>query len=187
MKREFLQNFKVGEQPLPKEIIDAIMAENGRDVEAAKAPFADNDHIKTQLAEAQTTLQGIQQKDTDLAAAQQKAQEWEQKYNQAVADHQAELADRDFQRVLSEAITGAKGRNAKAITALLDVDALRNSKNQESDIQSALAQLQKDSGYLFDDEPAPPPYASGTGAPGGGTPHTSGTLADALRERYERK
>ena len=24
MKREFLQNFKVGDQPLPKEVIDAI-------------------------------------------------------------------------------------------------------------------------------------------------------------------
>lgn len=30
MKREFLQNFKVGEQALPKEIIDAIMEENGQ-------------------------------------------------------------------------------------------------------------------------------------------------------------
>ena len=30
MKREFLQNFKVGDQALPKEIIDAIMDENGR-------------------------------------------------------------------------------------------------------------------------------------------------------------
>ena len=36
MKREFVQNFKVGDQPLPKEVIDAIMAENGRDIEAAE-------------------------------------------------------------------------------------------------------------------------------------------------------
>lgn len=35
MKREFLQNLKVGEEALPKEVIDAIMAENGRDIEAA--------------------------------------------------------------------------------------------------------------------------------------------------------
>ena len=35
MKREFLQNFKIGDQPLTKEIIDAIMEENGRDIEAA--------------------------------------------------------------------------------------------------------------------------------------------------------
>ena len=41
MKREFLQNFKVGDQPLSKEIIDAIMAENGRDIEAAKSPSLD--------------------------------------------------------------------------------------------------------------------------------------------------
>ena len=36
MKREFLQNLKVGQENLPKEVIDAIMAENGRDIEAAK-------------------------------------------------------------------------------------------------------------------------------------------------------
>ena len=36
MKREFLQNLKVGEASLPKEVIDAIMAENGRDIENAK-------------------------------------------------------------------------------------------------------------------------------------------------------
>lgn len=36
MHREFLKNLKVGDQPLPKEVIDAIMAENGRDIEAAK-------------------------------------------------------------------------------------------------------------------------------------------------------
>lgn len=27
-------NFKVGDQALPKEVVDAIMAENGRDIEA---------------------------------------------------------------------------------------------------------------------------------------------------------
>lgn len=31
MKREFLQNLKVGDQPLSKEVIDAIMTENGRE------------------------------------------------------------------------------------------------------------------------------------------------------------
>ena len=36
MKRDFLQNLKAGEQALPKEVIDAIMDENGRDIEAAK-------------------------------------------------------------------------------------------------------------------------------------------------------
>ena len=37
MKREFLQNLKVGDMPLSKEVMDAIMEENGRDINAAKA------------------------------------------------------------------------------------------------------------------------------------------------------
>ena len=163
MKREFLQNFKVGDQPLTKEIIDAIMAENGRDIEAAKKPFADYDTIKQQLTEAQTTLQEIQQNGQTIEAAQQNARNWEQKYNDAVAAHQKELADREFQQKMEGAITGAKGRNAKAIMALLDMDTLKESKNQEADIKAALEGLQKDSGYLFGSEETPPAYAAGTG------------------------
>lgn len=37
MKREFLKNFQVNGQPLPNEVIDAIMAEHARDLDAAKA------------------------------------------------------------------------------------------------------------------------------------------------------
>lgn len=47
MTREFLQNFRLEGTPLPKEIIDAIMEENGRDIESAKKPFADYESIKS--------------------------------------------------------------------------------------------------------------------------------------------
>lgn len=56
MKREFLQNFKIGEQALPKEIIDSILDENGRDIEAAKKPFADYEALKEQLNAAKDGL-----------------------------------------------------------------------------------------------------------------------------------
>ena len=161
MKREFLQNLKVNDQPLPKEVIDAIMAENGRDIEAAKKPFADYDTLKTQLDEAQKTIKGFEGQ--DIEGVRKSAKEWEDKYNQAIKDHEAKLADMAFERVLEGAITGAKGKNAKAIKALLDVDTLKASKNQEADIKAALEGLQKDSGYLFDTEGTPPPYAAGAG------------------------
>lgn len=161
MKTEFLQNLKVGDQPLTKEVIDAIMAENGRDIEAAKKPYADYDHIKQQLDEAQKTIKGFQ--DQDIEGVRKSAQEWEEKYNQAVKDHEAKLADMAFDRKLEDAITGAKGRNAKAIKALLDVDTLKTSKNQDADIKAAMDALQKDSGYLFGEEGNPPPYSDGTG------------------------
>lgn len=170
MKREFLQNLKVNDQPLPKEVIDAIMAENGRDIEAAKKPYLDYDTVKQQLADAQTTIQGF--KDQDIDGIRKSAQDWEKKYNDAITAHQQELADRDFRQMLESAITGVKGKNVKAITALLDVDALKASKNQETDIKAALEALKKDSGFLFDEEGAPPPYSAGAGTGGYGNPGT---------------
>ena len=176
MKREFLQNFKVGDQSLPKEVIDAIMAENGRDIENAKKPYADYDTLKQQLEDAQKTIQGIQDQGTDLATAQQSARDWEQKYNDAIESHKKEMADRDFRQLLEGAIAGAKGRSTKAITAMLDVEALKGSKNQEADIKAALEGLKKESGYLFEAEGTPPPYAAGTGT-GGGSGGTDGVTA----------
>lgn len=160
MKTEFLQNFKVGDQPLPKEIIDAILAENGRDIEAAKKPFADYENLKTQLKTAKDGLAAF--KDVNVEDLQGK-----------IATLTGQLADKDkqwqekldgmaFDGRVKDAITAAKGRNAKAIAALLDVDTLRASKNQEADIKAALEAVKEDNGYLFDTE-TPPPYAPGTG------------------------
>ena len=182
MKREFLQNFKVGDQPLSKEIIDEIMAENGRDIEAAKKPFADYDTIKSQLSEAQKTISGFQGQ--DIEGIKQSAADWEKKYNDAISESNRKIADMEFSHALDAAITGAKGKNAKAIRALLDVDTLKASKNQEADIKAALAALQKDSGYLFDDGRTPPPYAGKTGT---GHQEPNGeptTLAGAFRAKY---
>lgn len=164
MKREFLQNFKVGDQPLPKEVIDAIMAENGRDIEAAKKPFADYDTLKSQLEEAQKTIKGFQ--DQDIEGVRKSAQDWEKKYNDAVSDHQRQMADRDFNDRLGETVKSMHGRSVKAILGELGPDkiaALKESKNQEADIKAALEGLQKESGYLFGSEETPPSYAAGTG------------------------
>lgn len=170
MKREFLQNFKVGDQALPKEIIDAILDENSRDIGNVKTTYADYDTVKNQLAEAQKTIKGFQDQGNDIETVRKSAKDWEEKYNTAIKDHEAKLAEMEFDRKIEAAITSVKGKNAKAIKALLDVDALRASKNQDADIKTAMAALQKESGYLFGEEGTPPPYAAGTGTGGiGGT------------------
>lgn len=163
MKREFLQNFKVGDEPLPKEIIDAIMEENGHDIENAKKPFADYDSIKEQLAAANKQIEDF--KDLDIDGVKKAAEEWKAKAEQAQKDAAQRIADMEFDGVLKDAITAAKGKNTKAIAALLDVATLKQSKNQAEDIKAALDALQKENAYLFgDDSHAPPPYAPGAGS-----------------------
>ena len=183
MKREFLQNFKVGEQALPKEIIDAIMEENGRDIESAKKPFADYESLKEQLKAAKDGLAAF--KDVDVDKLQGKITELTGQLADKGKQWQEKLDGMAFDGRIKDAITAAKGRNAKAIAALLDTDALRTSKNQETDIKAALDALKKDNGYLFETE-TPPPYASGTGTQGTERGHEPMTLSGALHAKYDK-
>lgn len=77
-------------------------------------------------------------------------------------EYDDKIADRDFNDILKDSIATAKGKNAKAITALLDTDALKASKNQKEDIAAALKALTEaeDSKMLFG-EPEPDNVGSG--------------------------
>ena len=179
MKREFLQNLKVGEETLPKEVIDAIMAENGRDIEAAKTaagkPYADYETLKEEnqrLKEQKTEVDG------------KTADQWKAAYEQAISDHKGELESIRFQGLLDTAIRASGGRNSKAITAILELDTLRESEDPQAAVNAALEQLRQRESYLFT---TPPPYARGTGVRER-TEETAPTdLAGALRRKYERK
>ena len=57
--------------------------------------------------------------------------------------------DRAFDDRLAEAIKKAGGRNPKAIRSLLDIEALKASKNQSEDIEKAIEATQKSDEYLF--------------------------------------
>lgn len=174
MKAEFLQNFKVGDTPLPKEVVDAILAENGRDVEAAKKPYADYESIKEQLATAREGLKAFE--GVDVKDLQGQVAKLTRDLEDKEKEHQAKLSEMEFDGALKDAITAARGRSVKAVRAMLDVDTLRASKNQAADIKAALEGLKKDSGYLFESDETPPPYAAGTGT--GGRPTTG---MDAIR------
>ena len=179
MKREFLLGLQVGDNPLPKEIIDAIMAENGKDIQKVRAGFADYDQIKEELQKLQQSAQEAQKHKDDALA-------WKGKYNQAVEEHTKQLDALRFQNRLDNAILQAKGRCAKAICALLDLEALQESEDQSKAIEDAIVQLQKSNGYLFGAEAAPY-YARNTGAWQGTQEKAPTTLAGALKEKFERK
>lgn len=70
------------------------------------------------------------------------------------AEYAAKEADRVFNETLKEAIKAAGGRNDKAVMALLDLDTLKESKDQSADIKKALDAAKESDSYLFGaDEP----------------------------------
>jgi len=113
---------------------------------------ASEDKVKT-LTESLEKFDGV---DADkltgeIAALKKQLEEKDKSYA-------SQLADRDFDDLVKDAIAEARGRNPKAIKALLDVEALKASKNQKEDVAAALKKLAEaeDSKMLFgEDQPAP--------------------------------
>lgn len=84
-------------------------------------------------------------------------------------EYAAKEADRIFSDTLKSAIKAAGGRNEKAVMALLDIDALKQSKDQSADIKKALDTAKESDAYLFGaDEPFYNPVGP-TGGEGGGS------------------
>lgn len=122
-----------------------------------------NETIKandTAIKDLQTKLDGF--KDVDVSGLNQRITDLETEKANIQKDYDAKIADRDFNDLVKESIAAFKGKNAKAITALLDVDTLKASKNQKEDIAAALKALteKEDSKMLFG-EPDPNPVGTG--------------------------
>jgi DNA-directed RNA polymerase subunit F len=124
-----------------------------------------------QLQEAKDGLKKFE--GVDAAGLQEQITKLNKQLEDKDAEYQAKIADRDFSDLLGETITKYKGINPKAIKALLDVEALKASKNQKADVDKAVADLTtaEDSKMLFG-ETSPVGKANPIGKVGGGSGST---------------
>lgn len=126
-------------------------------LDAANETIKAND---TAMKDLQTKLDGF--KDVDVSGLNQRIKDLETEKANIQKDYDAKIADRDFDDLVKESIAAVNGKNAKAITALLDVETLKASKNQKEDVAAALKALieAEDSKMLFG-EPEPKPAGTG--------------------------
>lgn len=160
MKTEDLQA-----KGLSQEQIDYVMAEYSKDINGIKQ---ERDTYKTQLSTAQATLKSFE--GVNISELQGKIQTLT-----------TELAERDFNDLLKSTAEGFKPRDIKAVMPFLDVDKLKASKNQESDIKAALEIVKKEKGYLFQDTSIPRVVAPTPGPGGEKTDNTRTQANNALR------
>ena len=175
--RKFLEGLE-----FEKELIDTIMAEHGKHLTKHKE---DAEDFKTQLGEVQQKLTAFA--DVDVDALKGEIVKLQGDLTQKDTDHQAKISDMAFNSALSAAVGGMKGKSAKAITAMLDLDALKGSNNQETDIKAALEALKESDAYLFDTEQVPPHYAGGTGKDRLSAPTEKDQIMQAAKEAMQIK
>ena len=148
--------------------IEAILKEAGLEVTAEQLAAIENavkenyktvvdyDKQKEKLDAAEDKAKTLEEslekfKDVDPEALKQSIEDLKKELKQKDTEYAGKIADRDFEDVLKDAISGAKGKNAKAIRALLDLDTLKASKNQKDDVAAAIKALTEaeDSAFLF--------------------------------------
>lgn len=180
MKRDFITELLkdyIEDEAKMKEIVDAVMAENGKDINTAKGDYetleGERDNLKEQLADVTARLDEF--KDVDADALNGKIEELTKSLADKEEEYKKKISDMEFSQTVSSYISKAGGRSEKAIKALLDVDALKASQNQKEDIEAAITKLKTDADYLFQNNE---PIANPTGPTGGGTKDTG---TDELR------
>lgn len=152
MKTAFLKGLG-----LEKEVIDEIMAENGRDIEAEKAKAKD---LQTQLNTANKT---IKERDTQLETLKnspdnpeelkKQIQQLQDDNKAAKEAHEKEMKDLKVANALEKALSDAKAKNAKAVQALLELgdDVELAEDGTIKGLDEKIKALKKSDAYLFDE------------------------------------
>lgn len=158
---------------------ETAMKENYVTVNEAVKIKTARDNYKSQLDAATTQLKAFE--GVDVADLQGKITALNQQLDTQKTNFEQQLADRDFNDMLNGAISARKAKNAKAVRALLDVEALKASKNQKEDVAAALDKVKEENDYLFDSDE---PLDNGKFV-GGGSPGAAKTVADLSKMSYD--
>lgn len=171
MKREDVKNKIPG---ISDEQLNWLMSENSADINREKTVA---EQFKTQFENAQAQLKTAQD---GLAKFDGKKtpDEYESELTKLRGDMQAQADGFAFDSALNNAIMGKKGRSVNAVRALLNLDALKGSKDRTTDIDKALEDAVKANPWAFGDaQPAGYPNVKDGGTPNHIPSQPDGVLA----------
>lgn len=146
---------------------DKAVGENYKTIAEFDRQKAKLDSAEAQLTEAKESLKSFE--GVDVSALNGKITELTNSLAAKETEYNQRIADMDFYAVLDTAIIDSGAKNVKAVRALLDLDALKASKNRDGDIKAALDTVKGENDYMFkSDEPInnPTGTVNTTPAPG---------------------
>ena len=115
---------------LTKEQVDAIMKENGENIEHAKESLntqieeltKERDGYKDQIQERDKQLDGLKKEAKDQKELQDQITKLQEDNKAATEAHKAEMEQLRIDNAVEKALTASGARNTKAVRALLDLD-----------------------------------------------------------------
>lgn len=151
MRRDFLRGLGIED----KEIIDKILDENSADIGKAKGDLEtvtkQVDELKSQIKDKDKQLEDLENIKKDKEALQTKVTELEEANKTTVTDWESKYSTLEKNHAIEGGIRDAKGKNIKAITALLDLEKIKYVDGKLEGLTEQLDVLTKgdDTGFLF--------------------------------------
>lgn len=193
---ELLEILKAHGIEVPKDKSEALIkdvAENYKTAAEYEKVSGELDKANKTIAANDTAMKDLQGrlaefKDVDVTKLNERIKTLETEKQTIESDYKRQLEERDFDDIVKDAITTAKGRNVKAIKALLDIDELKKSKNQKDDVAAAIKGLTEaeDSKMLFGESvPTGTRKDVGGQVSGSGAGQQADTLSGAIAAHYK--
>lgn len=152
MEREYLEGLK-----LDNDTIDKIMAEHDKDIDGLKQQVdtleAEKESLAGQLGEANRQIEDF--RGMDIEGIKQAAGDWKTKAEAAEAKAKADVEKLQFDYALNAALTGARARDTRAVTALLDMEGLKLNNGEIVGLKDQLERLKAEKEFLFEGEGIP--------------------------------
>lgn len=152
MEREYLEGLK-----LDNDTIDKIMAEHDKDIDRLKQQVdtleAEKESLAGQLGEANRQIEDF--RGMDIEGIKQAADDWKTKAEAAEAKAKADVEKLQFDYALNAALTGARARDTRAVTALLDMEGLKLNNGEIVGLKDQLERLKAEKEFLFEGEGIP--------------------------------
>lgn len=131
MKKEELLELGLNEEQ-----IQGVFKLNGQDINSIKS---ERDNLKAELDVANNKISDFEKINVDEIKAE-------------VEKYKNEISNLKLDHSIENSLLKSKVKNPKAAKALLDMEALKNSKNFDSDLENQIKSMKESDSYLFETE-----------------------------------
>jgi len=177
MKREFIKELL---PDITKEALDAIMAENGKDIEryktAAEAAEEAKKKLESTIAEYDKQLEEL--KKVDAEGLKAKIEELQTANTTAKTEYENQLKQIKLDAALETRLIKEGAVNTKAVKALLDVSKISLDGENLVGLDEQLKALKESEKWAFSTQQNP---TGATRIPGGGAPASGASVADEIK------
>lgn len=165
MERKFLKDLGLAD-----DVIEKVMAENGKDIEGlksagetSKATIAD---LQKQIGDRDKQLDDLKKSSGDNEALKKQITDLQTANKQAKSDYDANMKKLTLGSKIDVALMGAKAKNVKAVRSLLDESKISLDGENVLGLDDQIKALQKsDPDFFGEKKPGNPPPPSGGNPP----------------------